>query len=210
MYQWTYLQKDGPKNQYPTYKVQSVGDQGGSNEYISTIPVNCNGQQSCDNVNKHLPNGNDVQPISSDHDNLDTKETEDREYTKPRKLCSESDEAKLPQCDIKIYLESSTQTDDITTEASPERHIQKVQKMMTCTPTLTPPPPPPMPSPLFHNSNEVKEESNPVVEKKQSNLPVPETVPQTHNQSVINTSTTILSSASSFCSPPPPPMPVSL
>lgn len=97
----------------------------------------------------------------------------------------------------KIYVETSTQTENIVEPTQKEKE-----------PALrnaSPPPPPPPPPPFLFNTPSTKT-TNDINDK--SNAPDTSITSQPNNQSIVPSapSTTILSSASSFCAPPPPPM----
>ena len=222
MYQWTHIKlKRQHENEPKKDDVQNLlrFDSEFESEKMSTLKLISNGQEdSFASVKTKLlshelaaetnaqPNGIDSTISDAQHDQMEPVQN----FSSKIDCADHLENVELESdCDNKlkkIYVEISTQTEDVVEPTHKKEKLPEPLKLVIplAAPPPPPPPPPPPASPFIFIAQPTKTTNDTTIDK-----PIlPDTPTSSHpsNQSVTTQSTTILSSASSFCVPPPPPM----
>lgn len=228
MYQWTHielarLQQNGPKIEY-VQKIEKPCNHG-KNQYENDSTMTLTSDKSGDSfasIKSELLSSELTTKTANAGIENDTQMNQiDASLSSHTEHCVDQDVKNVlngfhnrlengqglqSDCDSslrKTLVETSTQTEDMSEADCKEKRSPET----FCAPPPPPPPPPPpfptsegyllRPPPSFSTSNVLVKSSN-------DQTPIAETLSTSHQNSQINTSSTILSSASSFCPPPPP------
>lgn len=228
MYQWTHIelcrqQQNGPKKDCVPNKLRD-GLETFEYENDSTQKLTSNGhEESFSSVKAKLLSNElatENESTNTQQTNIDSIQIDSESKNKFQEefvqdVRTEIDHLKNVDCDNsirRVYVESATQTDDLTQSTSKEEKSSEDKPPSSSaallsaipSPSVPPPPPPPPPPPSPFILTGCASMNN----TKSIDQDVPTTASQPSNQSIghSTSNTTILSSASSFCPPPPPPM----